>query len=100
VGLFSALLQLSGSWTVSTWIKLASLSGSGAMYAAITQASDPGSINYGICVDNGHLCSGTAFAVDFYKNPTDYRACYSFTPKHGNLVSGDRGLGGTKEYVM
>ena len=60
-----APFQISGSWTVATWVNLASLPSSGNAATLLAKDSGGGCTNYSLAVDNGVFSAGLGWAVYF-----------------------------------
>jgi len=60
-------LKLTGSWTASTWFKLASAPASGKAYALLEKDDNFSDANYGLYVDNasGNYGTGVGWAVSY-----------------------------------
>jgi len=85
--------QLSGSWTVSEWVNLSALPGSGATPVLIDKNDSATCTNYRLALDNGWLSAGMGWAISFNvagSCGTNYYAKYAVTPTLGTwyLVTG------------
>lgn len=60
-----AALRLSGSWTISAWVNLLSLPGSGNVVVLAGKDGSSGNTNYQIDADNGQIAAGLGWIVSF-----------------------------------
>ena len=76
----AASLRLSGSWSISEWVKLSALPGASSVEELFTkQASAGGTVNYTLSVDNnGNCTTDPTFGVAFTNTSgTAAVACYN-----------------------
>jgi len=78
---YASSLNISGSWSVSSWVKLASTPGSGNVAKIIGRDDSSANANYYIAADNNALCtSGLAWKVGFDDSGgTGHDVCYYTT---------------------
>ncbi len=78
-------LVLSGSFTLSAWVKLSALPGSGERYIVIEKDNSDNSTNYQLAIDNGHYSAGTGWVVNYNSTGCcdDRYVKYAATPSTG-----------------